>query len=108
MSPHTLDNADATLIPGQGADMMLTLPNLLKLNCKCCVCVPLQVVRPVDARIHFALNCGAASCPAIKLYSLDTLEEGLTAATEAFCASEVSVDVAARKVRGCHTYSIKL
>lgn len=62
----------------------------------------LQVVRPVDARIHFALNCGAASCPAIKLYSTDTLEEGLTGAAEAFCASEVAVDVAAKKVRSHH------
>lgn len=55
---------------------------------------------PVDARIHFALNCGAASCPAIKMYTTDTLEEGLTGAAEAFCASEVTVDVAAKKVGG--------
>jgi hypothetical protein len=58
----------------------------------------LQVVRPVDPRIHFALNCGAASCPAIKLYSTDTLEEGLAAAAEAFCASEVVIEPTNRKV----------
>lgn len=52
----------------------------------------------MDARIHFALNCGAASCPAIKLYSTDTLEEGLAAAAEAFCASEVVIEPANRKV----------
>lgn len=66
---------------------------------RCVRCAALQVVSPVDARIHFALNCGAASCPAIKLYSTDTLEEGLTGAAEAFCTSEVVVDAAAHKVR---------
>jgi hypothetical protein len=66
---------------------------------RCVHCAVLQVVSPVDARIHFALNCGAASCPTIKLYSTDTLEEGLTGAAEAFCTSEVVVDAAAQKVR---------
>lgn len=58
----------------------------------------MQVVFPVDARIHFALVCGAKSCPPIKLYSADTLEEGLSAAAEAFCESEVSVDVSKHEV----------
>eukprot|EP00955_Chlamydomonas_euryale_P096409 365010-Chlamydomonas_euryale.AAC.3 len=52
----------------------------------------------VDPRIHFALVCGAKSCPPIKLYTPDNLDEGLTAAGEAFCASEVSVDKRARAV----------
>lgn len=30
----------------------------------------LQVVRLVGARIHFVLNCGAASCPTIKVFVL--------------------------------------
>jgi len=46
---------------------------------------------PIDARIHFALVCGAKSCPPIKLYSADNLEEGLAGAAEAFCASDVKV-----------------
>lgn len=46
---------------------------------------PLQ---PVDPRIHFALNCGAASCPPIRVYTPDRLEFGLEAAASAFCASE--------------------
>ena len=45
----------------------------------------------VDPRIHFALNCGAKSCPAIKVYSPDILEEGLRGATEAFCGEEIRV-----------------
>lgn len=35
------------------------------------------VVSPVDPRIHFALVCGAKSCPPIKLYTPDNLDEGL-------------------------------
>jgi hypothetical protein len=36
----------------------------------------------MDPRIHFALVCGARSCPPIKLYTPENLEEGLTAAGE--------------------------
>lgn len=57
-----------------------------------------KVLGAVDPRIHFALVCGAKSCPPIKLYAADTLEEGLAAAAEAFCASEVSVDAGSRTV----------
>lgn len=35
------------------------------------------VVTPVDPRIHFALVCGAKSCPPIKLYTPDNLDDGL-------------------------------
>ncbi len=58
-----------------------------------------HIVSPVDPRIHFALVCGAKSCPPIKLYSAAQLEEGLAGAAEAFCQSEVSVDRAARVVQ---------
>jgi Protein of unknown function, DUF547 len=36
-----------------------------------------QCVEPMDPRIHFALVCGAKSCPPIKLYTPDNLNEGL-------------------------------
>jgi hypothetical protein len=35
----------------------------------------------VDYRIHFALNCGAKSCPSIMLYKHDILDQQLNAAT---------------------------
>ncbi|KAI8470738.1 MAG: glutaredoxin-like protein [Monoraphidium minutum] len=57
-----------------------------------------KVVDPVDARIHFALVCGAKSCPPIRLYSAANLDEGLAAATEAFCADDVEIDVPSRTV----------
>ncbi|KAG2432426.1 hypothetical protein HYH02_012997 [Chlamydomonas schloesseri] len=58
-----------------------------------------KVVRPMDPRIHFALVCGAKSCPPIRLYSAANLEEGLAAAAEAFVGGEVEVDPAKREVR---------
>jgi hypothetical protein len=35
----------------------------------------------VDYRIHFALNCGAKSCPPIALYKADVLDAQLNKAT---------------------------
>lgn len=51
-----------------------------------------------DPRIHFALNCGARSCPPIKLYSADNLQQGLQAAAQAFCESEVQVNASSRTI----------
>lgn len=41
-----------------------------------------------DPRIHFALNCGATSCPPIRSYSEDGLEGQLELATSAYIAAE--------------------
>lgn len=38
----------------------------------------------VDPRIHFALNCGAESCPAIAAYSADGVDAELDASTRSF------------------------
>lgn len=51
-----------------------------------------KLVCPPDPRIHFALVCGARSCPPIKMYTPDNVEEALQGAGEAFCAGEVEVD----------------
>jgi hypothetical protein len=37
-----------------------------------------------DPRIHFALNCGAASCPPVAAYTPDGLEETLDAVTASY------------------------
>ncbi len=42
------------------------------------------VVRPMDARIHFALNCGAASCPPIRHYTAGNIDSELEMASRAF------------------------
>jgi hypothetical protein len=52
----------------------------------------------LDPRIHFALNCGAASCPPIAAYHRDRLEQQLEMATVSFLRSEVRTDVGATQV----------
>lgn len=49
-------------------------------------------VTQVDYRIHFALNCGAKSCPPIAFYDADQLNEQLKLAEENFVAQEFLVD----------------
>ena len=50
---------------------------------------------PLDARIHFALNCGASSCPPIRFYDGETaaaLDDDLDLAAAAFLEQEVAVE----------------
>jgi hypothetical protein len=47
---------------------------------------------PLDARIHFALNCGAASCPPIAFYEGSRLNEQLELATAGFLEQETVYD----------------
>lgn len=51
-----------------------------------------------DARIHFVLNCGARSCPPIKILDAEQLDEALDLAFGAFCESTTSVDCLTRSV----------
>ena len=44
-----------------------------------------------DFRVHFALNCGAASCPAVYGYDAATVDADLDAATEGYLRSETVV-----------------
>jgi len=46
-------------------------------------------VAKLDYRIHFALNCGAKSCPPIAFYKPETLNKQLDLATNAYLKSEV-------------------
>lgn len=45
----------------------------------------------IDYRIHFALNCGAKSCPPISFYSVDLIDQQLELATQSFLESETDV-----------------
>ena len=49
-------------------------------------------VAKVDYRIHFALNCGAKSCPPIAFYTAERLEQQLEMATLSFLETETQVD----------------
>ena len=46
---------------------------------------------PVDPRIHFALNCGAKSCPPIKFYTAYGLDASLDLASRAFLEGDLEV-----------------
>lgn len=48
-------------------------------------------VEKLDHRIHFALNCGAKSCPPIAFYSSEKLDQQLASATKSFLENEVDV-----------------
>jgi hypothetical protein len=52
-----------------------------------------------DPRIHFALNCGAESCPAIRFYEPQRVDEQLDLATELYLDSAVDYDPGAGVAR---------
>eukprot|EP00672_Neobodo_designis_P021314 CAMPEP_0174841876 /NCGR_PEP_ID=MMETSP1114-20130205/9590_1 /TAXON_ID=312471 /ORGANISM="Neobodo designis, Strain CCAP 1951/1" /LENGTH=520 /DNA_ID=CAMNT_0016076075 /DNA_START=100 /DNA_END=1662 /DNA_ORIENTATION=+ len=52
-----------------------------------------------DYRIHFALNCGAKSCPPIKVFTADKLDEELQRAADAFMSSNATFEPDRRVLR---------
>lgn len=44
----------------------------------------------VDERIHFALNCGAVSCPPVRVYTMENYEEAIESNTENFLKAETT------------------
>ena len=53
-------------------------------------------VHAVDYRIHFALNCGAKSCPPIAFYAAEHLDQQLNIARNGFLQAETEIDVASK------------
>ena len=51
-----------------------------------------RLALPLDPRIHFALNCGAKSCPPIRVLTPGNLEFGLKAAAAGFLENHTEVD----------------
>lgn len=45
-----------------------------------------------DPRIHFALNCGAVSCPPVRPYGAEDVGASLDAATRGYLQAESSLD----------------
>ena len=52
-----------------------------------------------DPRIHFAVNCGAASCPPVAVYTRDGVDEELDLATASYLETECHYDSTANVVR---------
>jgi hypothetical protein len=46
----------------------------------------------LDVRVHFALNCGAKSCPPIRSYRAEHIDEQLDAATRHYLQTEIERD----------------
>lgn len=49
---------------------------------------------PLDPRIHFALNCGARSCPPVRFYTAEGLDAELDLATKSFFSQPGGIEVA--------------
>ena len=49
-------------------------------------------VDKIDYRIHFALNCGAQSCPPIAFYKAELIDDQLDLATQSFLEGESEFD----------------
>jgi hypothetical protein len=48
--------------------------------------------RRLDPRVHFALNCGARSCPPVRSYSAERVGEELESARRAYLEAESDLD----------------
>lgn len=62
-------------------------------------------VEQIDYRIHFALNCGAQSCPPIAFYRLAQLEAQLQLATQSFVSSETTLDQQRKQIHTSALFS---
>jgi hypothetical protein len=52
-----------------------------------------------DPRVHFALNCGAASCPAVRYYEASKVDDQLDLAAETYLQGQVEYDADAETAR---------
>ncbi len=52
----------------------------------------------LDYRVHFQLNCGAASCPIIRPLKVETLHSALNLGQKHFIASDVLINDAKKKI----------
>ncbi len=55
-------------------------------------------VDKIDCRIHFALNCGALSCPSIRIYDDRTVQRQLSASAKQYLDGQVRYDAAENEV----------
>jgi len=49
-------------------------------------------VKKRDYRIHFALNCGAKSCPPVAIYNIDRINEQLNISTKKYLDAQTTFD----------------
>lgn len=51
-----------------------------------------MAISPVDPRIHFAITCGARSCPPVGVYQTAAIDQQLDLATRNFVNQEITLD----------------
>lgn len=56
------------------------------------------MVKTVEPRMHFALNCGAQSCPPVNHYTSGNLDYELKLAAASFCESDANVSFDSEKM----------
>lgn len=56
-------------------------------------------VDEIDFRIHFALNCGAKSCPPIVIFSFNDINEQLRKVADTYLKKNTEVDTASQTLR---------
>ena len=61
--------------------------------------IKLLSVSKIDYRIHFALNCGARSCPPIAFYKYDILDKQLETAAFSFLSTETEINEVKKEVK---------
>ena len=89
----SLDDVEHGLLRGRSKYGLGYVPRLLRSRFE-----HRHSLRRPDPRIHFALNCGAASCPPVATYSTDVDRE-LDLAAEGYLAATVDHDPEAGVVR---------
>lgn len=72
---YTLDEIEHGVLRGNALPVMATSPLFTKGDPR------LQFAVQKDPRIHFALNCGAMSCPPISAYKAETIDRDLARAS---------------------------
>jgi len=59
----------------------------------------LQYTLPLDPRIHFAISCGAKSCPPIRFYNSGNLNKALDLATQVFIRENVDINIDKKQIK---------
>lgn len=56
-----------------------------------------QTIGDPDCRVHFALNCGAKSCPPVRTFTADGIDEELRIVSQAFCEDLDNCEINVKK-----------
>jgi hypothetical protein len=62
------------------------------------------VLRPPDARVHFALHCASRSCPPVRAYEAGQIDHQLDLAARSFVEGDVEIDPARGTVRASRIF----